>query len=136
MAKLSGVVETCLYVDDLDRAADFYGNLLGMLLIDRQEGRHVFFRCGTSMVLLFIAAESSRDGDDLPPHGCHGEGHAAFAVRSEEIAPWKGYLEQQNVEIELDYQWPHGGRSLYFRDPAGNSLEITTPAIWGLPEPE
>ena len=36
------------------------------------------------------------------------------------------------VEIEVDYLWPGGGRSIYFRDPAGNSLEFAEPSIWGL----
>jgi hypothetical protein len=37
------------------------------------------------------------------------------------------------VAIESDFAWPGGGRSLYFRDPAGNSLEFAEPAIWHLP---
>ena len=27
-----------------------------------------------------------------------------------------------------------GRQSVYFRDPSGNSLEITSPVIWGIPE--
>jgi hypothetical protein len=38
------------------------------------------------------------------------------------------------VAIEHEATWPRGGRSFYFRDPAGNSLELATPRIWGLPE--
>lgn len=26
----------------------------------------------------------------------------------------------------------HGGRSLYFSDPAGNSVELTTPQLWNI----
>ena len=40
----------------------------------------------------------------------------------------------ERVEVESDYAWPGGGRSLYLRDPAGNSVELGTPAIWRLPE--
>jgi catechol 2,3-dioxygenase-like lactoylglutathione lyase family enzyme len=86
------------------------------------------------MLLLFNATESGRPGEELPPHGCRGAGHVAFSARLDELAGWMTTLRQHSVEIELDYQWPHGGRSLYFRDPAGNSLEITTPTIWRLPE--
>ena len=28
-------------------------------------------------------------------------------------------------------EWPSGGRSLYFRDPDGNSLEFITRGSWG-----
>jgi hypothetical protein len=36
------------------------------------------------------------------------------------------------VAIEADFEWPKGGRSIYFRDPAGNCLEFAEPKIWGL----
>jgi hypothetical protein len=39
---------------------------------------------------------------------------------------------QRGVEIESDFLWPSGGRSIYFRDPAGNCLEFADPRIWGL----
>ena len=37
-------------------------------------------------------------------------------------------------EIEKDVAWPNGGRSLYFRDPAGNCLELASPLVWGMAE--
>jgi hypothetical protein len=36
------------------------------------------------------------------------------------------------VLIEADFEWPAGGHSIYFRDPAGNCLEFAEPKIWGL----
>ncbi len=50
----------------------------------------------------------------------------------EEIEAWKTRLEEEGVEIELEYTWPNGGFSLYLRDPAGNSIELVTPRTWGL----
>jgi catechol 2,3-dioxygenase-like lactoylglutathione lyase family enzyme len=35
------------------------------------------------------------------------------------------------VPIEQEHQWPGGARSLYFRDPSGNSLELITRGAWG-----
>jgi hypothetical protein len=29
--------------------------------------------------------------------------------------------------------WPNGALSIYFRDPAGNSIELVTPNIWDPP---
>jgi catechol 2,3-dioxygenase-like lactoylglutathione lyase family enzyme len=134
--QLAGVVETCLYVDDLAAAGRFYADVLDMKLVSQQEDRHVFFQCGQQMVLLFNAQESNKPGDELPPHGMQGAGHVAFSAPLDMLDRWKEHLTKHDVPIELDYTWPHGGRSLYFRDPAGNSLEITTPTIWGLPEAE
>ena len=47
------ILETCLYVDDLRAAEHFYRDVLGLVVVRRQTGRHVFFRCGRSMLLIF-----------------------------------------------------------------------------------
>jgi catechol 2,3-dioxygenase-like lactoylglutathione lyase family enzyme len=130
---LSRVLESCLYVDDLDAAERFYGDVLGLQLLSKQPGRHLFFRCGQQMVLLFKATESEKPGD-IPSHGARGPGHLAFAVAESELNTWADRLSQHQTPVETTYDWPRGGRSIYFRDPAGNSLEFAAPSIWGLSE--
>jgi catechol 2,3-dioxygenase-like lactoylglutathione lyase family enzyme len=134
--KASKVLETCLYVDNLERAERFYAEVLGLEFVSRQEGRHVFFRCGAAMVLLFnpqaSRVENSEGGLQIPTHGALGPGHVAFSVNESELAGWQRHLESHGVAIERTIDWPGGGRSLYFRDPAGNSLELAMPQIWGL----
>jgi catechol 2,3-dioxygenase-like lactoylglutathione lyase family enzyme len=134
--KAAKVLETCLYVDDLERAERFYTEVLGLEFVSRQEGRHVFFRCGPAMVLLFnplaSRVENSHDGLQIPTHGALGPGHAAFAASADELPGWVAQLEAHGVPIERTMDWPGGGRSLYFRDPAGNSLELAAPQIWDL----
>jgi len=124
------VLETCLCVDDLAAAEKFYAQILGLPFHSRQEGRHVFFRCGRGMLLLFNPEQSSLPGE-IPAHGTHGAGHVAFAAEESELPTWRKHLESHGVAIEKLHSWPGGGYSLYFRDPAGNSLEIATPTIWG-----
>ena len=127
------ILETSVYADDLDAAERFYADVLGMEVITRVPGRHVFFRCGARVFLVFDAARTLEAGI-LPPHGARGPGHVAFAVAEAEIDGWRARLEAEGVPIETDYAWPRGGRSLYFRDPAGNSVELATPEIWKIPE--
>lgn len=127
------VLETSLYVDDLEKAEQFYAEVLGLKFVSRQPGRHAFFRCGDRMVLLFDP-NASQQGDHFPPHGAIGAGHLAFGVTEISLVDWREWLEQRNVAIEKVIDWPGGGRSLYFRDPAGNSLELATPRIWGISE--
>ncbi|HRP80147.1 MAG TPA: VOC family protein [Aquamicrobium sp.] len=139
----SGILESALYVDDLDKAEAFYGGVLGLERISRVGNRHVFFRCGDGVLLLFNPAETVKPPAPdaklpVPPHGTKGEGHLCFRATGEEIERFRAHLESHGVAIEADFHWPprgdepSGGRSIYFRDPAGNSLEIAEPRIWGL----
>ncbi len=131
------VLESALYVPDLDAAEHFYGVVLGLEPAGKVAGRHVFFRCGDAIVLLFNA-EATRQPPapgarlPVPPHGAAGEGHLCFAASEVEIDRWKARLSDHGVAIEAEFEWPRGGRSIYFRDPSGNSLEFANPTIWGL----
>lgn len=131
--RLTTVLETVLYVDDLDAAAHFYGDVLGLEQASRQPGIFVFFRLDGQMLLLFDPAAAARSRG-VPAHGAKGPGHACFAVPEAELAAWAARLEAAGVAIEQWQDWPKGGRSFYFRDPAGNSLELATPRIWGFSE--
>jgi catechol 2,3-dioxygenase-like lactoylglutathione lyase family enzyme len=127
------VLETVLYVDDLGAAERFYGEVLGLALDSRKPGLFCFFKIGEAMLLLFDPAASAI-GREVPAHGANGPGHVCFAVAEDELALWSRRLAERGVPIEHEQAWPRGGRSIYFRDPAGNSLELATPRIWGLPE--
>ena len=126
------ILETCLYVDDLEAAEAFYRDILGLQTFSRVEGRHVFFRCGEGVFLLFNPKKTAETEGDVPTHGAHGPGHVSFAMPKEDILAWRTHLQQHGVEIETEITWPSGGYSLYFRDPAGNSVELATPLTWRL----
>jgi catechol 2,3-dioxygenase-like lactoylglutathione lyase family enzyme len=56
-------------------------------------------------------------------------------VPAASLDAWRGHLAACGVVVEKEVAWPRGGRSLYVRDPAGNSVELASPRIWGLREP-
>ncbi len=132
--KVQEILETCLYARDLEAAERFYTTILGLDVISRVEDRHVFFKCGNRVFLIFNPKETSKEGGDLPPHGAQGAMHVAFAVPMHEISAWRDFLERSGIIIERDVTWPRGDRSIYFRDPAGNSIELGTPTIWAIDE--
>jgi len=126
------VLETCLYSHDLEASQKFYSEILGLNLYSRSAKRHLFFHCGDAMFLIFNPAETSHPQQSVPSHGSHGPGHVAFSIPEEDLSEWRNYLEKNGVEIDADILWPEGGRSLYFRDPSNNSIELTSPSIWGI----
>ena len=132
--KANEILESCLYVDDLSAAKEFYERVLGLELFEEHETRHLFWKCGNRMLLLFVPEEANAEDSEVPRHGAHGPGHVAFAVPDEDIPRWQEHLATCGVDLEQAVDWPHGGRSLYFRDPAGNSVEVASPKIWGIEE--
>ena len=128
------VLEAALYAEDLNAASAFYGGVMGLEEIARVEGRHVFYRVGGTVLLIFNPAATARGPSNprlpVPPHGARGPGHLCFAVTRDEIAAWRDRLQAAGHAIEAEFDWPNGARSIYFRDPAGNSLELAEPRLW------
>ena len=133
----SGILETVLYAVDLDATEAFYADVLGMVPFSKLAGRQLFYRCGDQVLLIFnpqvtVVPPPADAKLPVPPHGATGEGHVCFRASTDEIEAWRQRLEQRGVAIEADFEWPGGGRSIYFRDPSGNCLEFAEPRIWGL----
>lgn len=128
------ILEASLYVDDLDMAERFYGDVLGLDRIMRTGNRHVFYRVGGTVLLIFNPNETEINDPDahlpVPPHGARGPGHLCFAASADEITIWRARLIAAGHAIEQDFKWPNGAWSIYFRDPAGNSLEMAEPRLW------
>lgn len=130
---IKAIIETAIYVGDLDKTETFYRTILGLTVIAKEPGRHVFFQVGASSVLLAFIADATLKGDQLTPHGAKGPGHFALGIESEALDAWRQRLQENGIAIEDEVGWPRGGKSIYFRDPAGNSVELITPGVWGLP---
>lgn len=133
------ILEAALYADDLDAAEQFYGGLLGLERIQRIGDRHVFFRVGASVLLVFNPAETQKPPNNprlpVPPHGARGPGHVCFAASREEIDGFYNRLSAAQVPIDTRFDWPNGAQSLYVRDPAGNSVEFAEPRLWAPADP-
>ena len=133
MSEIEAVVETGIYAEDLDRAETFYRDVLGLPVLGKEAGHHVFFRVGRAGVLLVFLPAATLKGEHLPAHGARGPGHFALGIPTGSLADWRARLAAHGVAVEKEVGWPRGGSSLYFRDPAGNLVELLTPGLWGLP---
>ena len=132
--QLNRVLETALYVDDLDRAAHFYEDVLGLKTL-RNDARFRAYDVGGQSVLLLFRRGATLEtvrlpGGTIPPHDGHGPLHVAFAVSAQELPQWEQRLGQHGVAIEGRTDWSRGGHSVYFRDPDGHLLELATPGLW------
>ena len=134
MPELTGVLETCLYVDDLDRASRFYEEVFGLRRIDGDDRLRAYSVAGRGVLLLFKRGASLKPLRDpacmISPHDGKGPLQFAFSIAASELGAWEKHLALSNVPIERRMHWPRGGTSIYFRDPDNNLGELATPGLW------
>jgi catechol 2,3-dioxygenase-like lactoylglutathione lyase family enzyme len=128
--RILGIYETVLYAPEPRAAAAFYRDVLGLRqLSDADELGAVFRVSAGQMLLIFNAQESSRPGRPVPSHGAAGPGHAAFKLEPGTYEAALAGLRDAGIELEREVEWERG-RSVYLRDPAGNSVELVDGDIW------
>jgi catechol 2,3-dioxygenase-like lactoylglutathione lyase family enzyme len=136
MPAVTGVLETCLYAEDLDRAVQFYENLFGWKLMVGDERIRAYGVAPGSVLLLFRRGASREPvtvpGGVIPAHDGVGGGHLAFAIAAAEWDAWQRRLEERQIPVERIVHWPRDGRSMYFRDPDQNLVELATPGLWAV----
>ncbi|MES3629779.1 MAG: VOC family protein [Longimonas sp.] len=127
------ILETSLYASDLEAVRHFYGTVLNLPVVFDEPNRHLSFQCGDGILHVFIA-EVTRQTESLPAHGADGPGHVALAIPFGQVDAWRARFDQHGISVEDSTTWPHNEQavSLYVRDPAGNSVELATPELWGL----
>jgi catechol-2,3-dioxygenase len=128
--KVSKIKETCLYFHDLEEAKKFYGEILKLPVISYVEGKHIFFRAGSSVLLCFNP-EDSKNKTSPPAHYGNGKLHFAFEVPDEEYISTKEEIKAKGISITSEVIWKSGKESFYFEDPQGNVLEVVPDkGIW------
>ena len=144
MASISRLLETALHVEDMERAAQFYQQVLGLEPVEgtplEKETQSRVLRPlhipGGQVLLLFAKGACTKtavlSGGTIPPHGGSGQLHLAFAISAAELGGWRERLRANGIPIEGEMVWPRGGTSLYFRDPDGHLVELATPGIWSI----
>jgi catechol 2,3-dioxygenase-like lactoylglutathione lyase family enzyme len=134
MPRLNGILETVLYVADLDRADAFYRETLGLTCIHSDFRMRGYDVGGRGVLLLFPQGGSlhpiEMPGGSIPPHDGSGPAHMAFSIDADALSGWETHLTGCGVTIEGRTRWPRGGTSIYFRDPDGHLLELATPGLW------
>lgn len=134
--KVSGVLETALYVEDVARSKGFYQRLFGFEDIGSDQ-RLCALSVEAKQVLLLIRRGSSVEphwtsGGLIPGSDARGTSHLTFSIAAAELEAWEKWLTENGVAVESKVRWERGGASLYFRDPDGHLLEVATPGLWAI----
>jgi catechol-2,3-dioxygenase len=129
------ILETCLYVADLDRAAEWYRQLFGFPIIFQQEDRLRALQVANDQVLLLFKEKASlkpttMPGGVLPSHDGSGPMHIAFAIQTTEVGQWEMHLAKHGVAIESRVHGGENDESFYFLDPDGHALELISGDHW------
>ena len=131
--KINKVIETCIYSSNLESMKKFYVEILGLSVIQEEADKLIFLKAGKSMLLIFDPSRTSVNNDGLPIHGAMtppSSIHFAMEIEDQEYQPCKEHLGGNGVAIQKEVNWDGKTKSLYFRDPAGNLVELITSGGW------
>jgi catechol 2,3-dioxygenase-like lactoylglutathione lyase family enzyme len=132
--RVTGILETCLYVEDVDRSRAFYERLFAFVPLVTEKRICVLDVAPAQVLILFERGgtlEPVPVGDSfIPSHDAGGRQHFAFAIAADDYEPWKRHLAGNGIAVESEIAWRSGGKSLYFRDLDGHLVELATPGVW------
>ena len=122
---IQGIDHVAINVKDLNQALEFYTNVLGLKITQREPskpGIEYFLDCGSSLIGL-IQAQDRSSHHPFENEGL-GANHFSFRIHARDFDDMIRRLEENHVKIEFakkrEKSW-----SLYFYDMDGNKLEIT-----------
>ena len=126
MIRVQGVDHAAISVADLPRSLKFYTEVLGLKISPRENqkpGIEHFLDCGTSLIGL-MQGEKTGEKHLLQDAGLGGN-HVAFRVRTQEFDRCVEELKSHGVTISFQKKREKSW-SVYFLDPDGNKLELTS----------
>jgi len=125
MIRVTGIDHAAISVRNLEVSKDFYINVLGLRISEREfqkPGIEHFLDCGTSLIGL-IQGDESKGVHLLQDDGLGGN-HVSFRVETSQFDEAVASLKKHDVKITFikkrERSW-----SVYFCDPDGNKLELT-----------
>jgi catechol 2,3-dioxygenase-like lactoylglutathione lyase family enzyme len=128
--ELEGIDHVALAVRDIERSARWYVEVLGFERLHEGmwDGVPTFIGKGNTGIALFPASPNAKSTPSV--HRDLRMLHLAFRANREGFLAAQKELKRRGIDFE--FQDHEISRSIYFRDPDGHQLEITT---YELPQP-
>lgn len=126
MIKVQGIDHAAISVRDLETSRRFYEEVLGLKVSPREHqkpGVEYFLDCGTSLIGL-IQGDPAGEKHMLQDAGLGGN-HVSFRVHTSQFDACVEELKKRNVTVTFQKKRERSW-SVYFLDPDGNKLEITS----------
>ncbi len=125
-----GISELALWVDDLDRAVEFYRDRLGFAEVEIDPGRNAFLRSGDFLLVLFNPGDP---GTPLAREYLERKGgpvggavyHAAFRLEPQRLHAYAEALRGRGVEVRGPVHFGTGRVSYFVEDPDEHLIELT-----------
>lgn len=121
-----GIEEIFLDVKNLEKALDFYENLIGIPVVSRNEER-AYLQCERSHVVLQVQGHSGR-------HRGGGPMHFSFSVTEDDFDAVAARATAANIFTRGPMGERGKGRALFMLDPDGNEAEVNTRYLYGVPK--
>lgn len=117
----SGINHITIRVNDIERAEDFYGDILGFELVRKMGQSMAVYQVGEEDTLVLVEAETSYD----PASRDYRVDHFGFYLDSEEeVDELTEYFREHEVSILSGPANRKRGRFVFVSDPDGNMLEF------------
>jgi catechol 2,3-dioxygenase-like lactoylglutathione lyase family enzyme len=128
--QLTGIDHFALNVRDMDRAIQFYQDVLGFKVVTRDTTRsglkHYELDAGNVFIALFEQPDLNLpEGQKIMSED--GYLHFAFGAHKDQMASTIEALKGHGVELDGEPRNYESGTSIYFNDPDGHQLEIHFP---------
>lgn len=117
----SGINHITIRVNDIERAEEFYGDILGFELVRKMGQSMAVYQVGEEDTLVLVEAETSYD----PASRDYRVDHFGFYLDSEEeVDELTEYFREKEVSILSGPANRKRGRFVFISDPDGNMLEF------------
>jgi len=117
----SGLNHITIRVNEIERAEEFYGDILGFELIRKMGKSMAVYRVGDEDTLVLVEAETSYD----PSSRDYRVDHFGFYRESEEkMDEMAEYFREKEVTIMSGPANRKRGRFVFISDPDGNMIEF------------